>query len=176
MISSATPEPAPKTTMPSLDCNEAEMAFVTPAFSATDRLSHAIFYANELSDSRLQKIKAANDERWTPAKRSEKSKLIQLVRPWLSSTGPKTPAGKSSSLRNADRGRVALRLARKALRDQSRFLTHLKQFNSLRNSVPPEHYARWERELVNVGNFINLQLMVTMAAHAGVFVTLRNNE
>ncbi len=40
---------------------------------------------------------------WTPERRAQQSELIGRWKPWAHSTGPKTPAGKARSSRNAYR-------------------------------------------------------------------------
>jgi len=41
---------------------------------------------------------------WTVARRTRQAAAICTWRPWEHSTGPRTPAGKARSARNADRG------------------------------------------------------------------------
>ena len=58
---------------------------------------------------------------WTPERRArQQAKLIQQWRPWESSTGPKTPAGKEKISQNAFKGGAwkQLRELVKALREQ----------------------------------------------------------
>lgn len=66
-----------------------------------DRLASAIFFANELSDSRLRKNKITYMKRWSGAARAKKAKLIQIHKPWRYACGPKTAAGKLRSCQNA---------------------------------------------------------------------------
>ena len=48
---------------------------------------------------------------WTPERRQRQAAAIKRWSPWKQATGPKTPAGKSRSSRNAIKGgrRTALR-------------------------------------------------------------------
>ena len=58
---------------------------------------------------------------WTRDQRAQQAAAIQRWRPWKHATGPRTPAGKARSARNADRGgqwrreRVMLRALRAGL-------------------------------------------------------------
>lgn len=56
----------------------------------SDRLSAAINFSNELSESRLREMARAYKRRWSVAKRAEKAKLIQKIKPWKQATGPKS--------------------------------------------------------------------------------------
>jgi len=47
--------------------------------------------------------------RWTPESRSKQAAAIHEWKPWNGSTGPKTPAGKAKTSRNADKGSTARR-------------------------------------------------------------------
>jgi hypothetical protein len=40
---------------------------------------------------------------WTPERRAKQAEAIRGWRPWTRSTGPKTPAGKAISARNASK-------------------------------------------------------------------------
>ncbi len=76
-----------------------------------DRLSAAINFSQELSESRLREIARAYRRRWTPAARAEKARLIQRIKPWTRATGPKF------------RRRAPLDLAiNRALREQAAFV------------------------------------------------------
>lgn len=68
-----------------------------PLESRPDRLAAVVKFSNELKDSRLREIKA----RWTPEKRAKQGQRAKKARPWLYSTGPKTPEGRSRSSQNA---------------------------------------------------------------------------
>lgn len=106
-----------------------------------DRLSHAKNFANELSESRLREIAETYRRRWTPEARALKAKLIQSIKPWTQSTGPQTQRGKARSRLNGDKrkGRtLAMRIAVKALKVQSRFLTRLNR--AIRYKNPPESF------------------------------------
>ncbi len=54
-----------------------------------DRLAHAKKFADQLSESRLREMTKSYRKRWTPAARARKRQIIQSVKPWLRSTGPK---------------------------------------------------------------------------------------
>lgn len=65
-----------------------------------DRLAHAKNFAAKLSDSRLREMAQAYRKRWTPAHRAEKAKIIQSIKPWKRSTGPKSgPKRKGAGFR-----------------------------------------------------------------------------
>lgn len=53
---------------------------------------------------------------WGPKRRAHQAQIARETRPWAASTGPKTPAGKAASARNAidKTGRV---IARRAILD-----------------------------------------------------------
>lgn len=63
---------------------------------ASDRLTFAKNFANELSKSRLREIKP----RWTPEKRAKQAERTRQTRPWLHSTGPKTVEGRLKASQN----------------------------------------------------------------------------
>lgn len=105
-----------------------------------DRLSAAIFYANELSNFRLRKKKAAHQKRWSVSARARKAFLIQIHRPWRYATGPITPAGKLRSSQNArihdPREQELKNYLHAAMRDQSRFLAAVNNTSRLRLFAP----------------------------------------
>lgn len=96
-----------------------------------DRLARAIFHANELSDSRLRKTKAAHQNRWTVSARAKKAFLIQIHRPWRYATGPKTQAGKARASQNArihdPQEQAVMRFFNRAIIENGRFLTRLNR-------------------------------------------------
>ena len=69
--------------------------------------------------------------KWTPEQKQQQAKLIQRWSPWTESTGPRSPAGKLSTSRNAYRGGMRSRLKALSkeindlLREQSDFLRGL---------------------------------------------------
>lgn len=65
---------------------------------------------------------------WSPERRQRQAELIRRWKPWLRSTGPKTPEGKALVARNAWRGgrRQQLRELSKALNAE---LAVMHQFN-----------------------------------------------
>lgn len=66
-----------------------------------NRLSCALKFANELSDSRLRKNKERIAEYWTKARRELQALQIYHHQPWLFSTGPRSAASKQISSQNA---------------------------------------------------------------------------
>lgn len=67
--------------------------------------------------------------RWTKAERSAQTRLIRKWKPWLYSTGPKTPGGKATASRNAFKHGLrsnALRKLRRMLRRQAKFLVMVR--------------------------------------------------
>jgi hypothetical protein len=59
---------------------------------------------------------------WTAERRARQSAMIRKWRPWERSTGPRTPAGKARSARNAYRGGHRPRL-RELIRAMNQALT-----------------------------------------------------
>lgn len=51
--------------------------------------------------------------RWTEEERRRQSEIARRVKPWLSSTGPRTPAGKASSKLNAVKHGLRCQIVRK---------------------------------------------------------------
>ena len=43
-------------------------------------------------------------EAWTPERRARQAAMIRTWQPWTRSTGPRTPAGKAKTARNAWKG------------------------------------------------------------------------
>lgn len=78
----------------------------TENLASPDRLKRILFFANELSESRLREIKSRNETRWNETARAQKRLLAQRHKPWMHSTGPRTKAGKSRSCHNAVKNRV----------------------------------------------------------------------
>ena len=84
-----------------------------------DRLSNAKNFAAELSESRLREMAEAYRKRWTPEKRAEKAKRIQIIKPWTKAAGPKFgPHAKGAGFKK--------RAFVSALRQQNWFLRSLR--------------------------------------------------
>jgi hypothetical protein len=47
---------------------------------------------------------------WTPERRAKQSAWIRERKPWIASTGPRTPEGKATASRNAFKGAVRPKL------------------------------------------------------------------
>jgi hypothetical protein len=64
---------------------------------------------------------------WTPERRARLSALIHTWRPWVKTTGPKTPQGKAKASRNAYKGgtRARLRELARLLREQGEALKRI---------------------------------------------------
>lgn len=64
---------------------------------------------------------------WTTQEREKQRRLINEVRPWERSTGPRTTEGKQNSARNAYKGglRPLLRESARVLQEQQRTLQEL---------------------------------------------------
>lgn len=60
---------------------------------------------------------------WTPERRARQAEAIRRWKPWESSTGPRTEAGKAVTRRNASKGgvRPLFRLMTRALMGQRRW-------------------------------------------------------
>ena len=85
---------------------------------------------------------------WTPARRKQAADRIRTRKPWLTSTGPKTLAGKSVSKMNAYKHgmRSAEVLARRRalvhfLREQKEFLRAVKTIIKLRKALKKANAA-----------------------------------
>lgn len=72
-----------------------------PITPTNDRLTAALFFANEISISRLREIKKRRARYWTIQRRLEKAQIINDNKPWQRATGPKTAKGKTRASQNA---------------------------------------------------------------------------
>jgi len=84
---------------------------------------------------------------WTPERRAKQAETIRRNKPWAKSTGPKTPEGKATSSRNADKGgRTAQREELRAMVRHTRLgLKLLKQMiarDGIKPFGPPDQIGR----------------------------------
>lgn len=123
-----------------------------------DRLSHAVFFANELNNYRLRKTKAV----WTDIRRQKQSLQIQKVKPWRYSTGPKTAQGKARSAANSNKGKrrdVVSKIIRQALQAQSVFIRRVGRVLTLRNLGVEGADNLLERLCRTEGNIVTQNLL-----------------
>ena len=138
------------------DCRAAN----APRNNAPDRLSAAKKFADQLSEVRLREMAQSYSKRWTPAARTRKRQIIQSVKPWLRSTGPKCG-------RKTDHD-LALRYA---LKYQQRFLQALNLLHRLETGGwKGADLPKMKQDCVRMGQTATVLLLL-----AG-YVTNRNNE
>jgi hypothetical protein len=69
--------------------------------------------------------------RWTEEARQRQAELIRQRRPWLKSTGPRTPEGKSRSARNAWKGGPRWHHHRRVMKRLRAQLALIRQFGEI---------------------------------------------
>lgn len=74
--------------------------------------------------------------KWTPEQRAQQAARISEWKPWESSTGPRSEAGKSRASRNADKGGEAGKQQRldQALGDLDELLAKVKKLSGRRQA------------------------------------------
>ena len=71
---------------------------------------------------------------WTPERRARQAALIRTWKPWQQATGPRTPDGKATTSRNADKGKGE---QWQMLRELSRMVNaEVKASRDLMNAIP----------------------------------------
>ena len=139
---------------PAAPCNDVEEVNLDQ-----DRLSHAKKFAAELSESRLREMAKTYRQRWTPAKRAEKAKIIHIVKPWMHATGPK-------SGKHAKGAGYADKAVKRALKEHRQFLNILRHL--------PYMTERDKKLVYRIGQAATLGLITALAL--SWCVTERNNE
>ena len=72
------------------------------------------------------------NKNWTPERRARQAAFLRTLKPWLRSTGPRTPAGKARSARNAYKGGVRTTLRQLSCALNEAVQSHLAAIDRLR--------------------------------------------
>ena len=87
---------------------------------------------NEAQQSKQLEVGMANG--WTSERRARQAALIRTWKPWQRATGPRTPEGKATTSRNADKGKGK---QWQMLRELSRTVyAEVKASRDLMNAIP----------------------------------------
>jgi hypothetical protein len=96
---------------------------------------------------------------WPPERRKKQAENARRTRPWLCSTGPKTPEGKARTRMNGEkRSRLSarLRFVRSVLAAQRRFLKIVKPL--MNPDLNPAEYQLLKRAIIAGSAYQTLQL------------------